>query len=505
MRSKLWQYQFLSDTIIASLPWVASRHSYSRTLPLLSISRKWLECGYPRNAIHGNLWIESTLSCTYFTLSSAPHHQRKTILSLIKILSDYQLFSAHFLQPYVEETRIYFTAESERLSTELQDNPRDFLINCQERLEEEKNRNSKILAAYEHDWPVIISTTEKALLHGKLPWLSIEVTEAINRRSEPDLERMYKLFSRADGLSLLCSAFKSHVHTCVASIVRDKEHDDELVSRLLDFKAFIDIACQKAFKGDRSFRSAATDAFMTGFRVRKNKPAEMIAKNLDYELRRGQKETSTEEFLAKLNSVLSLYRFTSGETSNLYSRNDTLRQNTDKDVFRTFYHRAFAKRLLLQRSASNDIELDMLRTLQTDYDPEFNMGKDMFGDLDFSQQLMNEFHERDIGQGRSQMLNVMVLKRSVWPFIPKKEQGALLPSEMQADLNKFVAFYNTKHQGRKLDFDHSLGTVQLKSRFKGGDKELQVSLHQALVLLLFNDQDEIGFADIKQNTRIGGV
>ena len=74
---------------------------------------------------------------------------------------------------------------------------------------------------------------------------------------------------------------------------------------------------------------------------------------------------------------------------------------------------------------------------------------------------------------------------------------------MQDELQKFATFYKNKHQGRKLDFDHSLGTVQMRARFKGGDKELSVSLYQAVILLLFNDQTEIGFNDIKTNTNMG--
>lgn len=176
---------------------------------------------------------------------------------------------------------------------------------------------------------------------------------------------------------------------------------------------------------------------------------------------------------------------------------------SDKDVFRTFYHRALAKRLLQQRSASDDFERSVLRTLKEQYDPEFGMGEHMFRDLALSRDLMDEFHSREVGQGSAQALNVTVLQRSFWPFSSKKEEGALLPSEMQADLNKFTAFYGNKHQGRKLDFDHTLGTAHLKARFKGGDKELQVSLHQAIVLLLFNDQDEIGFREIKTNLGMG--
>lgn len=74
---------------------------------------------------------------------------------------------------------------------------------------------------------------------------------------------------------------------------------------------------------------------------------------------------------------------------------------------------------------------------------------------------------------------------------------------MQAELTKYTTFYKNKHQGHKLDWDHSLGTATLRARFGRGEKELSVSLYQALVLMLFNEDVHLGFADIKERTRIG--
>ena len=74
---------------------------------------------------------------------------------------------------------------------------------------------------------------------------------------------------------------------------------------------------------------------------------------------------------------------------------------------------------------------------------------------------------------------------------------------MQAELDAFAAFYNEKHQGHKIEWNHGLGTVTLRARFAMGQKELSMSLYQAVVLLLFNDMTEIPFADVKLHTGIG--
>jgi len=98
---------------------------------------------------------------------------------------------------------------------------------------------------------------------------------------------------------------------------------------------------------DQMFSNALRSAFAMGFKARRSKPAEMIAKYLDKAMRKGQGENTDTDFDITLTNVLELYRF-----------------SEDKDVFRTFYHRSLAKRLLLGKSASNDFEIGMLKKMK---------------------------------------------------------------------------------------------------------------------------------------------
>ena len=163
--------------------------------------------------------------------------------------------------------------------------------------------------------------------------------------------------------------------TTVQNIVGDALLEDSMVQRLLDFKSFADslvnhvfveeiapstsethnpststtqpTATQAATNVNNQFGYALIDAFQTGFRARRNKPAEMIAKYIDKAAREPNRDVTAADFEQRMNAVLSLYRFTE-----------------DKDVFRTFYHRALAKRLLLGRSASDDDEKALLKALK---------------------------------------------------------------------------------------------------------------------------------------------
>ena len=174
---------------------------------------------------------------------------------------------------------------------------------------------------------------------------------------------------------------------------------------------------------NRQCEYAVQDAFQEGFKARRNKPAEMIAKYLDKAMRRGQKGKDDQTYSADLDAALSLYRFTD-----------------DKDVFRAFYRRALAKRLLLDKSASDDYEKTVLRKLKEgecgrpfscgrcahdkppEYDPEFEDCNNMFTDLALSRDLTAEYRGKRNGDAK---LSVMILQRSVWPFTVRTMDAAL--------------------------------------------------------------------------------
>lgn len=122
-----------------------------------------------------------------------------------------------------------------------------------------------------------------------------------------------------------------------------------MVERLLGLKSNASLAHSFSVSSSscKEFQYALHDAFSDGFKKRRNKPAEMIARYIDKLMCKGQGSASDEQFNEQLDAALALYRFTA-----------------DKDVFRAFYHRALAKRLLLGRSASDDAEKAMLKKLK---------------------------------------------------------------------------------------------------------------------------------------------
>ncbi|KAG1741864.1 Cullin family-domain-containing protein [Suillus paluster] len=416
------------------------------------------------------------------------HIHRPFLKALVSHLITHHVYDAIFERYFVEKTLAYYSNESCQKVEIEKASAQEFLAHCKERINEEHGRARDVML----DSTVVLvkENTVRALFQGRLEWMSKEVVGPLmESKNTPNLTNAYALFSSVDGLPVLCREFKGYVQA-VQGIVKDTSKDDEMVSRLLEFKSFADTVLNEAFvdpakkQHNQDFSYGLIDAFTKGFKARRNKPAEQIAKHVDRLMRHGQRGMSDTAFEAMLDAALALYRFTD-----------------DKDVFRTFYHRALAKRLLLERSASDDFEKAMLKKLKEKYDPEFGMGDHMFNDLALSRDIMREYHARIGDESSAQNLSVMVLQRSVWPFLARKKDVDL-PFWMQADLNNYTTFYKIKHQGHKLDWDHFLGTATLKARFAAGPKDLTVSLYQAVVLLLFNDETEIGYRQILEATRM---
>ncbi|KAF9229789.1 Cullin-domain-containing protein [Gyrodon lividus] len=421
----------------------------------------------------------------------APHPNRETIRRLVSQLVSHDTYALTFERFILEQTLSFYTVEAKYRIENLNISAEEFLAHATARTGEERERVEAVCCGMVETVRGVVQAARRGLLVGRLDWVAKEaVGPLMNAQGTDRLGSIYTEFEALDSLSILCREFKSYVQTTVANIVKDTEHEDGMVERLLAFKAFSDHALQTSFISPStstlksSFSYAHTDAFSCGFKARRNKPAELIARHLDKLMRRGQRDTSDEEWEALLERVLALYRYTD-----------------DKDVFRTFYTRALARRLLLEKSASDDFEKGVLRILKEKYDPEFGMGDHMFNDLALSRDILREFHNRISETSSAQKLSVMVLQRSVWPFAARRNGVDLLPP-MQADLALYATFYKAQHQGHKLEWDHSLGTATLKARFRAGTKDVTVSLYQAVVLLLFNDETELGYRAILEVTRM---
>jgi len=155
------------------------------------------------------------------------------------------------------------------------------------------------------------------------------------------------------------------------------------------------------------------------------------------------------------------------------------------------------------KSASIDAEKSMIAKLKAECGAAFTTKLEgMFKDVETSKDVGLAFRSataaRDLPAGVE--VAVSVLTAGFWPTYPPAE--VTLPAEIAACTELFTTFYLGKHSGRRLVWQHGLGQCVLKARFAAGVRELQVSLFQAAVLLLFNDAPHATLEDIKAATGI---
>ncbi|CAH1639944.1 unnamed protein product [Spodoptera littoralis] len=395
--------------------------------------------------------------------------------SLLRMLSDLQIYQDAFEHKFLQATERLYAAEGQRLMRELA--VPQYLAHVEKRLREENERLLHYLDP-STKWQ-LIHTIERQLLSEHLTGILGKGLESLMDGPRlADLTTLYTLFSRVkDGLTELCNHFNAYIKP---------ERDKTMVAELLEFKEQLDHVVNTCFQRNDKFLYSMREAFEYFINQRQNKPAELIAKFVDVKLRAGNKEATEEELERLLDKIMVLFRFIHG-----------------KDVFEAFYKKDLAKRLLVGKSASVDAEKSMLSKLKQECGGGFTCKLEgMFKDMELSKDINITYkqHLAATSEGGGLELSVYILTMGFWPTY-----GAVdvrLPATLTRQQDHFSKFYLAKHSGRKLQWQPTLGHCVLRAHFAQGNKELQVSLFQALCLLLFNDGDNLSFEDIKAATNI---
>ncbi|KAF9277765.1 Cullin-4B [Mortierella alpina] len=406
------------------------------------------------------------------------------ILSLLRMLADIHMYTSVFETPFLQASRLYYHVEGEsnvhRLTVP------EYLRYAQQRLLEETTRFEGYLDKSTRRG--LISAVEGELLERWTDMLLQKGFEGVMiDHNLSDLKLWHDLLTRVNGLEKLSLHFGNYVKKTGKALVVDPARDDTMVEELLKFKLGVDEVVSKCFQSSDLFLNVLKECFESFVNTRQNKPAELVAKYLDLRLRSGNKDLSDEELESILDRVLILFRYIQG-----------------KDVFEAFYKRDLAKRLLLNKSASFDAEKSMLSKLKAECGSGFTTKLEgMFKDMDTSKDIMVNFRASKMHSKIGHLdLSVNVLTQGNWPTYPPAE--ANIPDQISQCQEIFKEFYLSKHKGRRLMWQNSLGHSVVKAHFPLGTKELQLSLFQAIIVLLFNDIGDaaLSYKDIKQLSNI---
>ena len=330
------------------------------------------------------------------------------------------------------------------------------------------------------------------------------VPALLSASAEKPLHALYRLCQEADAHADASArgdapTFQTQLHDAVLrnvrergmQIVQDREHDGEMVERLLAFQRQVRHVLAECFERNEALTHGLRDTFEAFINTRENKPAELLAKYLDGVQRAGNRAMSDEQLEATMDDVLTLFRYTH-----------------DKDMFEEFYKRCFAKRLLLNRSASSDAERAMLVKLKEECGPDFTAKLEtMLKDVEVSEDLMGAFAGQHAAEAQPFDFEVCVLTHAHWPTFP--DAHVELPESLLQAQRRFERFYATCHSGRSLTWKNALGHMILVANLgRTGVRELHISTFQAAVLLLFNEvagNEPLSYTHIQQRTGLEPV
>ncbi|KAH8705529.1 putative SCF ubiquitin ligase subunit CulC [Talaromyces proteolyticus] len=275
------------------------------------------------------------------------------------------------------------------------------------------------------------------------------------------------------------------------------------VDDILNLKKKFDAIWERAFFSDQGMHTSFTNSF-SDFINSNSRSSEFLSLFFDENLKKGIKGKTDAEVDSLLDNGITLLRYI-----------------RDKDLFETYYKKHLSRRLLMKRSASMDVERQMISKMKMEVGNQFTQRlESMFKDISVSDDLTNSYktHITRLGADSKRIeLEISVLTSTMWPMeaMSNSKDGTaqlpcIFPREVESVRQSFEKFYLNKHSGRKLSWQSSMGTADIRATFPRPDgkfarHELNVSTYAMVILLLFNDlplDESLTYEEIQARTRI---
>lgn len=430
-------------------------------------------------------------------------------------------YIADFEDPFISASREYFQRKSEEW---VEGDPLpSYLRKAEKFMQEEKNRVAAYLNA-STDIQLMKVFNQEILEKRQTVLLEKEGSGCkvmLMNDMFDDLARLFRLFSRLpDSLTPIAEIFKQHIidlgeekieqrfariekvssaatttATTTAAAAppakgkeagKEEKESGEKENVATDDPQFIrDILAvhekylrvvTDQFLGNASFQKALKDAFVDiiNREVGKVKAADLMGSFCDRLLKAGSGEKlSDSEIEDYLERCVQLFSYLN-----------------DKDLFAEIYRNLLSKRLLNQRSASDEMERLMISKLKLRCGAQFTAKMEgMLTDLTIGAEQSTNFqvyckdNESRLGLGKIDF-SVQVLTGGYWPTF--KMIDVNLPPLLQRCCQVFKEYYDVKTTHRKLSWVHILGNVSMKATFNKKSYELMITTLQAVALLAFN-------------------
>ena len=277
------------------------------------------------------------------------------------------------------------------------------------------------------------------------------------------------------------------------------------VEAVLDLKFKYDRLWERAFQKDPVMEKALEASFQD-FINNNSRSSEHLSLFLDDHLKKGVKGNTDMEIDALLDKGITLLQYVS-----------------DKDLFETYYKKHLSRRLLMKKSASTDVERQMISKMKMKVGNTFTQRLEaMLRDMSVSDDLNGQYKEyvAKLGDKDPERVEIeaSILTTTIWPidslFRGNGQDGTgrnlVYPPAIERARKRFEKFYLDKHSGRALSWQGGMGTADIRTTFRKANgkvirHELNVSTYAMLILSLYQDlpsSEALTYEEIQARTNI---
>uniref|UniRef100_A0A2P2I8D4 Cullin 3 n=3 Tax=Hirondellea gigas TaxID=1518452 RepID=A0A2P2I8D4_9CRUS len=365
------------------------------------------------------------------------------------------VYEEDFERPFLSQSAEFYRMESQKFLAE--NSASVYIKRVELRIQEEADRAKHYLD--DSTEKRIVEVVEEELIKKHMKTIvemeNSGVVHMLRNNRVEDLACMYSVLARVqDGLATLAECVSHHLREQGKALVQEEEGGKNaiaFVQSLLELRDSYDHFLHNSFNNDKLIKQMIATDFEYFLNLNSKSP-EYLSLFIDDKLKKGVKGMSEGEIEVVLDKTMVLFRFLQ-----------------EKDVFERYYKQHLAKRLLLQKSVSEDSEKTMISKLKTECGCQFTSKLEgMFKDVSISNTINNEFKQRQAASGGNNTVDiyVRVLTSGYWPTTLTTSKTNI-PLAPHTAFQTFRRFYLNKHSGRQLTLQPQLGSADLNAIFYG--------------------------------------
>ncbi|KAH8024727.1 hypothetical protein HPB51_001063 [Rhipicephalus microplus] len=240
------------------------------------------------------------------------------------------------------------------------------------------------------------------------------VEHMLNNQMMDELARLFRFLERVPGgVKTILDCVSKHLRNLGRSVVNEHGDSVSLIPKAMELRDRFDQILQHSFDNQKLARDMIAADFECILSYTRKSP-ENLSAFIDDMMRKGIRNMTRKETYRLLDKVMVIFRALQ-----------------EKDLFERYYKQHLAKRLLLNKSASDEAERAMVAKLRKECGCLFTSKMEaMFKDMHTSNNMMKQFEET-VSSCRVDMhgvdINVRVLTTGFWPW-PLPRSKATFPS-----------------------------------------------------------------------------